>query len=225
MRYQAGGVNLKQTEETMKHIFNTLLLSTVLLTGTVHAASGTEYTANFVPYMVTSPTLCPEADLATGNKDVKGLQMLLTRQMAEMSTSASASVPEILLPDRARINSYISELEGYQSQINASTPADYPGTHKLYYCLFHIENPPVVTSQAINDLLVLWTLTNGELLTSSSSGIPAGLRVPDNNRLSGHIQSMKNYLLYLDGAAVQDYPRQAVITDRIRESAGITRNQ
>ena len=208
----------------MKNFMLFLLAATVTLGSTVQAATP-EYTANFVPYMVTSPTLCPEPDLAVHNKDVKGLNMLLNRQMIEMSTSASAQVPEITDPDRIRIGSYITEIEGYQSQIIASDPADYPGTHRLWYCLNKLTDPPLVTSQAINDLLVQWTLMIGELNTSASGLLPAGLRIPDNARLTAQIAGAKNYLVYSDGAAVQDYPRTNVVTQRIRDSAGVAKSK
>ena len=151
--------------------------------------------------------------------------MLLNRQMIEMSTGASAQVPEITAPDRIRINSYIAEIEGYQAQVNASDPADYPGTHRLWYCLNKLDEPPLVTSQAINDLLVMWTLTVGELNTSASGLLPAGLRIPDNARLTTHIDAMKNYLVYVDGAAVQDYPRTNAVTQRIKDSAGVAKSR
>jgi len=211
----------------MKYV-NMILIGTLfLLLGTVNAQAQSrgDYSANFVPYMVTSADMCPEPDLVTHNKDIKGLNMLLTRQMLEMSTGASARVPEIVQADRVRINAYIAEIEAYQSQINASDPADYPGTHRLYYCLLKVEEPPLVTSQAMNDLLTLWTLTNGELLVSASAQLPANLREPDNTRLTNHIQTMKNYLTYVDSAAVQDYPRQHVVTKRLEDSAGIARDK
>ena len=77
----------------------------------------------------------------------------------------------------------------------------------------------------MNDLLTLWTLTNGELLVSASAQLPANLREPDNTRLTNHIQTMKNYLTYVDSAAVQDYPRQHVVTKRLEDSAGIARDK
>ena len=222
-RNQLGGSNLlNNAEETMKNIFLLLVAGATMLSATV-VNSAQDYAANFVPYMVTNPELCPDPNLAIHNKDVKGLNMLLNRQMIEMSTSASAQVPEILPPDRTRINSYIAEIEAYQAQINASAPADYPGTHRLYYCLRMLDQPPIVTSQAINDLLIQWTLTVGELNTSSSGLIPAGLREPDNARLSQHVQAMKNYLVYVDASAIQDYPRTNAVTQRIKDSAGIAR--
>ena len=218
---QYGGFGGSILEETMKYISIFLIAAATLFAGSIQAATAKgEYQANFVPYMVTQASMCPEPDLVTHNKDIKGFNTLLNRQMLELSSGASSRVPEITAADRGRIDSYIAEIEAYQLQVNTSTPADYPGTHRLFYCLLKIEDSPLVTSQAINDLLTLWTLTNGELLVSASSQLPATLREPDNTRLSGHIQAMKNYLAYVDASAVQDYPRQHTVTERIKDSAG-----
>ena len=207
----------------MRNLFIASVATIGLLAGTVnvHAQTADSYTSVFVPFMVTDPERCEDPGLVTKNKDIQGLVLLGQRQKMEISTSASAQVPDIQPNDRSRLDSYVRELEAYQAQINVSAPSDYPATHVLWYCLPTIENTPPVSSQAILDILILYNLLQGELISSSSSNMPADLREPDNTRLTMHIDTIKEYLAYLDAAAPQDYPRTNAITKKIEETGGI----
>ena len=186
-----------------------------------HAQDG--HRANFVPGMVTDPNMCAEPGFATKNHDIKGITGLMDRQMLEMSTSASASISEILPEDRARISRYITTLKNHQQQIVSSAPSDHASTHVLYYCLLAVEAPPVVSSPIIEQLLTKWTLMKGALLKSSSANIPADLLQDDDERLTQNIADIESYLTAIDQDGPQDYPRQKAVTDYIDETAGISR--
>jgi len=208
----------------MRNIILMLTMAVVLLAGTVQAAQP-QYTANFVPYMVTDPSMCPDPMLAVHSKDVKAYNDMINLQMVEMATSASAQVQDLITADAIRINSFIAQLETKQAAIKAAAPADYPATHRLWYCLHRVdpESLPVVSSLIIRELLVEWTLTLGELNQSDSSMLPAGITVPDDIRLTSHIASMKHVLGASNTSVPADYPRSAEVTDRIKSGSGISR--
>ena len=200
-----------------------LAVATALLAFNVYAHAADGHQANFVPGMVSDPDMCDTPGFATKNHDIKGLTTLMNRQMLEMSTSASASINEILVEDRARIDRYIATLKNHQAQIISSAPSDHASTHVLYYCLTKLEAPPVVSNPVINQLLTKYTLMVGSLLKSSSANIPADLLLDDDERLTSNIADIESYLRTVDADGAQDYPRQKAVTDYIEETAGIAR--
>ena len=205
----------------MKRLLALLIGLSVTWAAIAHSQDG--HRANFVRDMVSDPDLCETPGFVTKNHDIRGLVGLMNRQMLEMSTSASASINEILTEDRGRIDRYLVTLKAHQAQIIASAPSDHASTHVLYYCLVKLEAPPSVSNPIINQLLTKYTLMVGSLLKSTSANIPADLLQDDDERLTQNIADIESYLATVDGDGPQDYPRQKAVTDYIEETAGIAR--
>jgi len=146
------------------------------------------------------------------NHDIVGFVNRLDRFAKELEKSASGTVSELSVADRARLDSYLASLEAYRDWVVGAPALDLPESHPTTYTVADVSGVDVnsLENEHVKDVLVMIGLTREELIKSQSAKKASGLISFDEGRLTAIINKIKLFLVdYVDQATPLDLPESS----------------
>lgn len=128
------------------------------------------------------------------NHDIVWLYDLTSRFYYEVMKSQSAPVSGMIVPDQARLESYIKTLRSAISWIQAVPLLDLPETHPRPYTLEPFPEEINVENESINVIMRLLRASSVELVNSQSARFSSRLQPFDEARFQAVLSKIETFL-------------------------------
>lgn len=143
------------------------------------------------------------------NTNVKELHSRIHKVWKEVSSSVSANVSHMRVPDIERIKKYIAEIKGYKDFFYALDPMDFPHSADEVYPIELLGDSPKSENPHINELISVLKRLEKEVVRSQSKDLPMGLQPSDAERFDKTIEYLERLVKYVEEEAVGDFPESA----------------
>lgn len=144
------------------------------------------------------------------NVDIVGVYNRLNRFIVEVFRSVSANVSMMSTFDQQRLQSYITNLNGYLIWVTAQPNLDLPETSPRAYALEPLATRADTENEEANDVINHLELMRDELINSQSARLGSGLIKFDMGRLGAALVKTEAFLTtYIANLTPLDLPESS----------------